>query len=107
MTPARGALWTFDQVRDLAELAGLPDPSLAAAIAMAESGGDPKIIGDSGTSYGLWQIHAPDHPEFDPVRLLDPQYNAAAARFISKNGTDWSPWTTYRTGAYRKFLETA
>jgi hypothetical protein len=77
---------------------------VAAAVAMAESGGNPQAVGDNGTSFGLWQVHTPSHPEFDASRLLEPDYAAHAAYLISKGGADWSPWTTYRTGAYRRFM---
>jgi hypothetical protein len=31
--------------------------------------------------------------------------NARAAIAISNNGTNWAPWTTFSSGAYRKFLQ--
>lgn len=89
---------------------------IAAAVALAESGGDPFAQGDphgnsgplpngSSSSFGLWQINHPAHPEYEPHKLLtDLDYAARAAFAISKHGTDWEPWTTYRDGAYRKFL---
>ena len=85
---------------------GFPDPALAAAVAMAESGGDPHAQGDprgpfdatpngTSTSFGLWQVHTPAHPEYDPRSLLDPDYNADAAFKISSGGTVWKWWSTY------------
>lgn len=96
---------TLDDLQSLATSVGFPDPDLAAAIAMAESGGDPRIVGDlqSGGSVGLWQINVPAHPELDASRLKEPAYNAKAALAISKNGTNWNAWTVYRNGAYKKF----
>jgi hypothetical protein len=85
-------------LRVLAAAVGFPDPDTAAAVAMAESKGNPLAVGDDGTSLGLWQIHAPDHPEFDATRLMDANYNAHAALLISKSGTDWHLWTTFRPG---------
>lgn len=77
----------------------------AAAIAMAESGGDPSnTTGDNGTSYGLWQIHWTVHPQFNPSDLTNPLYNAAAAIAISGNGQNWNPWTTFMNGSYLKYL---
>jgi hypothetical protein len=32
--------------------------------------------------------------------------NARAAVAISNNGTNWAPWTTFSSGAYRQFLQT-
>lgn len=88
----------------LARKTGFPDPEVAAAIAMAESGGNPEAVGDSGKSIGLWQIHLPSHPEFGFQDLKNPEVNARAAFAISRNGTDWTPWSVYKSGAYLKFL---
>ena len=96
-----------DALTALARRIGFPDPALAAAVAMAESGGDPGAIGPEkigSPSYGLWQIHASAHPQYEPARLLDPEYNARAALAVSAGGTNWQPWTTYRTGAYTRYL---
>jgi hypothetical protein len=113
----RARAMTFDELRELAIAVGFtPEQArIAAAIAIAESGGDPWAQGDprgvfqptpngSSTSFGLWQVHAPDHPEFNPGDLLTTDYNARAAYMISKGGTDFSPWTTYRDGSYRRYL---
>src|SRR5271163_702895 len=81
---------TLAELRALAVLVGFPDPDTAAAIAMAESSGYPHAQGDprgpflstpngSSSSFGLWQVHAPAHPEFSPASLLDATYNAHAA----------------------------
>lgn len=106
---------TLQQLRALAVSAGFADPDTAAAIAMAESSGYPHAQGDPrgpflpvpngvSTSFGLWQIHTPVHPEFDPTRLLDPAYNAHAAVVLSNGGTSWSPWSTFNDGSYRQFM---
>jgi hypothetical protein len=94
----------FAQLRALAVGLHFPDPDTAAAIAMAESGGDPSALGDNGTSYGLWQIHLPAHPEYNAQSLLDANYNAVAAFAISDSGTNWTPWSTYNSGAYEAFM---
>ena len=106
---------SLQALRVLAASAGFPDPALAAAVAMAESGGDtcargdPKTptdcedLGGPSTSFGLWQIHVPAHPEVDASRLFDPAYNASAALAISRGGTDWTPWTAYNTGKYAQY----
>lgn len=59
--------------------------------------------GPSATNdYGLWQINAPSHPSYSTSQLLsDPLYNAQAAYAISNKGTNWTPWSTYNSGAYR------
>jgi hypothetical protein len=95
---------TLAQLLELARSVGFPDPALAAAVAMAESSGNAYAVGDAGTSFGLWQVHAPSHPEFDAGRLLDATYNAHAALLVSKSGADWSPWTMFRNGRYKAFL---
>lgn len=94
----------FAQLRALAISVGFPDPDTAAAIAMAESGGDTSAIGDDGTSYGLWQIHLPAHPQYNAQSLLDANYNAVAAFAISDSGTNWTPWSTYNSGAYEQYM---
>jgi hypothetical protein len=97
-----GRMLTLEQLRELARSAGFPDGAVdvAVAVAMAESRGDPHAVGDGGTSFGLWQVHTPSHPEFDASRLLDPQYNAHAAFLISRGGTDWHLWSTHNPGPH-------
>lgn len=76
---------------------------MAAAIAMAESGGNPNAQdNDSNGSIdrGLWQINSVHGAQ----STFDPTANAQAAIMISNNGTDWSPWVTFQTGAYQKYL---
>jgi Lysozyme like domain len=85
--------------------------AIAAAIALAESSGDPKAQGDfdpngQPTSLGLWQIHFTVHPEFDPAQLTDPVYNAQVAfTLYNRRGGNFTDWTTYKTGAYKNFLQ--
>jgi len=93
------------QLQALAASVGFPDAALAAAVAMAESGGNPNAVGDLslGRSIGLWQINLAAHPQYDEAGLMDPTTNADAAYTISQAGQNWNPWTTYRTGAYLKY----
>ena len=76
--------------------------NVAAAIAMAESGGQSvKQKGQPAatTGWGIWQI-TPGDPS-----LLDPNTNAKAAVAKYKAaGNSFSPWTTYNDGAYLSFL---
>ncbi len=70
---------------------------MAAEIAMAESGGRQYALSPTN-DYGYWQIngsHGPAQATFNPIG------NARAAVAISSDGTNWSPWTTYTSGAYR------
>lgn len=82
------------------------DVATAVAVAKAESGGDPAAMGDNGTSYGLWQIHLPAHPEFKGQNLLDPSTNAAAAHKVWL-GAGWGAWSAYTNGAYLMYLPEA
>jgi len=95
-------------LQNLAASVGFPQGTIAtaAAVAMAESGGDPNAVGDPtfGGSYGLWQINAPSHPQYDTQRLLDPTYNAEAALAISNGGTNWKPWSTFNSDAYQAYV---
>ena len=85
------------ELRALAASVGFPDPDLAAAVAMAESGGNPNAYGDAqyGGSIGLWQINLPSHPGVTAAQLYDPTFNAQTAYQISNGGTNWKPWTTF------------
>lgn len=87
------------------------------AVGMAESGGNPRAFnGNSRTgdkSYGLFQINMIGN--LGPARLkqyglksneelFDPMENIKVMKRMSGNGANWSPWSAYKTGAYRKFL---
>lgn len=49
----------------------------------------------SGNQADLWRI---------AFALRHPDYNATAARVISKGGTDFSLWSTFRNRTYEQFL---
>lgn len=91
---------------------------VAAAIGMAESGGNltahntNAATGDN--SYGAWQINMLGN--MGPTRrvlfgittneqLFDLKTNARAMRILSANGADFSDWSTYKSGAYKPFLD--
>jgi LysM repeat protein len=69
---------------------------MAASIAMAESSGQQFATGAAGER-GYWQIN-PDHGS---LSTYDPLGNAKAAVTISDDGANWTPWTTFTSGAYR------
>lgn len=109
-------IYSLKDLQALAAVTGFPDPALAAAVAMAESGGNPCAQGDpnigvhpcdrlngTSTSFGLWQINTTYNPQYDAMRLLDPQYNAHAALAISNSGTTWRPWSTFKNESYLKW----
>ncbi len=72
------------------------DAFTAAEIAMAESSGNQYALSPTG-DYGYWQINAAAHGS---MATYNPMGNAEAAVSISSDGTNWTPWTTYNTGAY-------
>ncbi|HEV7978603.1 FG-GAP-like repeat-containing protein [Amycolatopsis sp.] len=83
---------------------------VAVAVAMAESRCDPAARGvNPGHSIdrGLWQINDYYHPDVSDTCAYNAQCNANAAFRISDGGTDWSPWSTYKSGSYKKFLTQA
>lgn len=90
----------------------------ASAIAMAESGGNPDSHNSKppDDSYGLWQINmlsalGPSRRAIYGLKantdLFDPATNARVMSAISQQGQNFGPWTTYTSGAYKKFLGTA
>ena len=102
---------------NLALDAGCPPQgaALAAAIAQAESSGNPRAYNPKppDLSYGLWQINMIGG--LGPARrsqfgissneqLFDPRINAAAMFQVSNGCTNFRPWTTYTSGAYRQHL---
>lgn len=99
---------TKKQLVDLARSVGFPDPNMAAAIALAESGGVPNAKGDFRNgefwSWGLWQINIKAHPIYGPEGMVDPERNAQAAFAISKGGTNWRPWSVFKSGRYKGYL---
>ena len=99
----------FDEIRSFASWAGFAGADLitATAIAIAESDGDPTAAGDPtrGHSYGLWQVNVKEHPEYDPAALLGPSYNARAAFQIYRDaGARFDPWSTFKSGVFKKFV---
>jgi LysM repeat protein len=79
------------------EAGGAPGEAfMAAEIAMAESSGQQFATGTVGER-GYWQIN----PNHGSLSTYDPLGNAKAAIIISDDGTNWNPWTTFTSGAYR------
>jgi hypothetical protein len=81
---------------------------LAAAIAMAESSGRTDVTSanpDGGVNVGLWQLDTRGKGAGHTVAdLQNPATNAAVAVQGSKDGTDWSAWATFASGAYKRFM---
>jgi cell wall-associated NlpC family hydrolase len=107
-------------LKSILQQAGFSGQSLnmAYAIAMAESGGNAQAFnGNTSTgdqSYGLFQVNMLGGmgPEWRQTYglssnddLYDPVKNAEVAYKMSKGGTDWSPWSTFKRGDYKKYLD--
>jgi hypothetical protein len=77
----------------------------AIAIALAESGGNTDAVSQTG-DYGLYQINRAAHADlFANHTWNDPASNTDMARIVWENaGKSFSPWTTYKTGAYKSHL---
>lgn len=85
------------------------DTTIAKAICLAESSGNPNAVGDLSViggiyapSYGLMQIRAlVGRP--DKEQLLDPEFNMQYAYDLwSRQG--WKPWSAYNNGKYKNHL---
>lgn len=112
---------TIEQIAGYALGAGLSGEkaAIATAIAMAESGGQTDIKGDTtittttwGPSVGLWQIRSLNSQrgtggERDELANVNPAKNAAAMFSISDRGENWRPWSVYLNGRYRAHLAAA
>jgi Ricin-type beta-trefoil lectin domain/Lysozyme like domain len=100
----------------------------AAAICVAESAGDPKLIvcdkngvvdgsGDypgftcpsDATSYdrGLWQLNSVFASDVSNQCAFSPVCNAGRAYLKSGRGTSFSPWSSYDQDVYAKYIDAA
>jgi hypothetical protein len=112
-----GSKLTFAELLALAQSAGFPPgaDTTAAAIALAESGGNPSAYNPETAagapvgkgSFGLWQIYLHAHPEFEIENLNDPRTNASAAFTVYQQaGGSFEPWSTFKSGAYSAYVPT-
>lgn len=93
---------------------GLGIRQTAYALGRAESGGRTDEIGDSGASYGIWQIYTRVH-NYDPAWLVTADGNAQAAYIVSSGGANFNPWCTWEItacggngkGTYWQYLQEA
>ena len=116
------AKYTRDQIIELLRSAGIPETDIPTmvGIALAESNGNTDAQGDQklandkwGNSVGLFQIRSLRDPSKykgvdslrDAAKLEDPVFNAKAAWAISKQGKDFTPWTTFNEGTYQKYMD--
>jgi hypothetical protein len=115
---SRSNVLPASEVARHAEAAGFRGDALitAVAIAKAESGFDALALGDVslqtakwGPSVGLWQIRSLNAEtgtgrSRDRSRLTGPAFNARSAYSISGGGTNFTPWSVYKDGKYKKHL---
>ena len=65
-------------------------------ISVCESGLNSAAVGDRGTSFGLFQIHLPAHPNVKKSQAFDPFFSIAWA--IDKfHNDELGIWTCYRS----------
>jgi len=83
----------------------------AIAVASAESSLNPsaKLVNSDqwhSVDRGLYQINDHWHPEVSDSCAYDATCNTRAALSIS-GGSNWTPWHTYTSGAYKRYLSSA
>lgn len=77
---------------------------LAMAVAMAESGLNPKAVNynrDGSRDIGIFQIN--ERHGWSEEDLFDWEKNIAIAKHL-RDVSGWSTWTAYSNGTYRKYL---
>jgi hypothetical protein len=101
------------EIAGYAQKAGVTGQNIviATAIALAESSGDTDAINtanrNGSTDYGLWQINSVHSALLNGHNWRDPADNAAMMYSISNGGKNWSPWSSYKSGAYLAHLGAA
>lgn len=96
--------------RSAATAAGFPAAQLdmAVAVAGAESGYNPTATNhntNGSTDYGLWQINSTHADLLGGHDWRDPATNAWMAYQVWRQaGGSWTPWSTFTSGAYKRFL---
>lgn len=81
------------------------DVIIAGAVGMAESSGRTDAI-NFVPCVGIWQINVRAHPEYTIDQMKDPGNNARAAYAVFKS-QGWRAWSTYTSGAYKRYLASA
>lgn len=111
---AGNCILTDAQIAGVHRAAGFTEQQLIpiTAIALAESGGRVNAVNRNPNpiSYdiGLDQINDKAHPSYDRNVLgTNPLYNTTAAHdiFVAANG--FTPWSTYNSGVYSRYLDRA
>jgi len=109
-TAGGGGGMTLAEVKAAARRAGFDEDgaNTMAAISVPESSLNPNAYNPndpSGGSFGLTQINGV-HPGAREA-LGNPDRAMELAFRVSKGGTNFSPWTAYRSGAYKPYLAEA
>ena len=99
-----GSRFDKNELTTLGAFVGMPQAALMAAIAMAESAGNPTAMGGAGDK-GLWQEIPSTAAAFGTNygTLFNPIAAATGAKKVVQ-GQGLNAWTTYRSGAYRSFM---
>lgn len=102
---------SYQQLFDLAQKAGFSGGSALtiAAIAEAESNGDPSAINhnkNGTTDYGVLQINSSNLKGLgiSSQQAMDPSTAFNVAYKLSKSGTNFHDWTTYNNDSYVPFM---
>lgn len=94
-----------------AGFSGIKDLPTAGAIAFAESSGNPSATNknrNGSTDYGLFQINSVHGSLLKQGQWSNPLDNAKMAyKVYADAGNSFKPWTTYKSGAYLKYLAQA
>jgi hypothetical protein len=81
---------------------------IGSAIMMAESSGKTDARNgnnpNGGIDRGPWQINSRWHPEVTDTVADTPELAAVEVDRISKHGLDWTQWSTFTNGAYKRFM---
>jgi hypothetical protein len=99
------------QARQYAAQAGFTGVAqdIIVAIAQAESSLNTSAMNcnnpGGSCDRGILQINSYWHPEVSDQCAFDPACAFQQAFRISNNGTNFSEWVTYQTGAYQKYLQ--
>lgn len=105
--PRRGVAGLLEEA---AKKAGFSGEALrmAVAIGLAEGGGAGTRHTNSDkrrtVDRGYWQWNNYWHPEVTDAMADDPYASAQQLYRVSGGGRNWSPWSTYKNGAYRQYL---
>lgn len=109
-----GAYWLSEaNVRQLIRATFPDDPNTAVAVAMAESGLNPRATNAQDShrgckgSYGIFQVGCVHG--YQPAALYDVETNIRIAKALyddakAKTGNGWAPWGAHSNGSYLAYM---